>query len=66
MAGATEAAADGDEDPGPSTGIRANVAVIGGFDDLVVDVDLGGVFHALTVGAARKAYETGVVERHEG
>lgn len=44
----------------------SDVAVIGGFDDLVVDVDLGGAYHALTVGAARKAHEAGVVERREG
>lgn len=39
----------------------SDVAVIGGFDDLVVDADLGEAYHALTVGAARKAHETGVV-----
>lgn len=44
----------------------SDLLVIGGFDDLAVDVDLGGAYHALTVGAARKAHKTGVVEHCEG
>jgi hypothetical protein len=41
----------------------SDVAVIGGFDDLVVDAELAGAYHALTVGAAAKAHEAGLVER---
>jgi hypothetical protein len=41
----------------------SDVAVIGGFDDLVVEATLGGAYHALTVGAARKAHETDAVDR---
>lgn len=41
----------------------SDVAVIGGFDDLAVDATLADAYHALTVGAARKAHETGVVEQ---
>lgn len=41
----------------------SDVAVIGGFDDLVVDATLADAYHALTVGAAHKAHETGVVEQ---
>jgi len=41
----------------------SDVAVIGGFDDLVVDVDLGDAYHALTIGAARKARGDGLVDR---
>ena len=44
----------------------SDVAVIGGFDDLVVEADLGGAYHALTVGVARKAWDDGAaVERSE-
>jgi hypothetical protein len=39
----------------------SDVAVLGGFDDLVVEADLVGAYHALTVGAVRRAHETGVV-----
>lgn len=39
----------------------SDVGVIGGFDDLVVEADLGGPYHALTVGVARKAWDEGVV-----
>jgi hypothetical protein len=41
----------------------ADVAVVGGFDDLFVEVDLGEAYHALTIGAAREARRQGVVER---
>lgn len=41
----------------------SDVLVLGGLDDLVVDAELGGAYHALTVGAARRAHERGVVER---
>jgi UDP-3-O-acyl-N-acetylglucosamine deacetylase len=44
----------------------SDVAVIGGVDDAVVEANLGGAYHALTVGVARKAHERGVVERREG
>lgn len=44
----------------------SDVAVVGGFDDAVVETDLGGAYHALTVGVSRKAHEDGVVERREG
>jgi len=43
----------------------SDIAVIGGFDDLVVDAELAGAYHALTVGAARKAHETGNVKRRQ-
>jgi hypothetical protein len=43
----------------------SDIAVLGGFDDLVVDVTLAGAYHALTVGAARRAHEDGVVTFHE-
>jgi hypothetical protein len=33
----------------------SDIAVIGGFDDLAVDADLGGEYHTLTVGVARAA-----------
>ena len=41
----------------------SDIAVIGGFDDLVVEADLAGAYHALTIGAARKARSSGLVER---
>lgn len=41
----------------------SDVAVVGGFDDLAVEAELAGAYHALTVGAARKAHEAGLVER---
>lgn len=44
----------------------SDLLVIGGFDDLFVDVDLGGAYHALTVGAARKADDAGLVEYRDG
>jgi hypothetical protein len=39
----------------------ADVAVVGGFEDLVVEADLAGAYHSATVGAARRAHERGVV-----
>lgn len=44
----------------------SDIAVIGGFDDLVVKADLGGAYHALTVGIARKAREEGVAVERTG
>ena len=41
----------------------SDIAVIGGFDDLVVEADLAGAYHALTIGAARKARSSGLVKR---
>lgn len=41
----------------------SDVAVLGGFDDLVVEADLAGAYHALTIGVARKARSSGLVER---
>lgn len=41
----------------------ADLAVVGGFDDLAVEADLGDAYHALTVGAARKAHRSGLVEQ---
>jgi hypothetical protein len=42
----------------------SDVAVIGGFEDLVVEAELGEAYHLATVGAARLAHERGlVVER---
>jgi hypothetical protein len=38
----------------------SDVAVIGGFEDLLVEVDLGEAYHALTVGGARAAREAGL------
>ena len=39
----------------------SDVAVLGGFDDLVVEAELDEAYHALTIGAAREAHESGVV-----
>jgi hypothetical protein len=39
----------------------SDVAVLGGFEDLVVEADLTGAYHGATVGAARRARERGVV-----
>lgn len=41
----------------------SDVAVIGGFDDLVVEADLAGAYHALTIGVAQKARSSGLVKR---
>ena len=42
----------------------SDVAVIGGFEDLLVEADLGDAYHLATVGAARLAHERDlVVER---
>lgn len=43
----------------------SDVAVIGGLDDAVVEANLGGAYHALTIGVSRKAHDEGVVERRE-
>lgn len=43
----------------------SDVAVIGGFDDAVVEANLGDAYHALTVGVSRKAHERGVVDDRE-
>lgn len=39
----------------------SDIAVIGGFSDLVVEAELNEAYHALTVGAARRAHERDVV-----
>jgi hypothetical protein len=39
----------------------SDVAIIGGFEDLVVEADLSGGYHALTLGVVRTAHERGVV-----
>jgi hypothetical protein len=39
----------------------SDVAVLGGFDDLVVEAELGRAYHALTVGSVREAHRAGVV-----
>lgn len=39
----------------------SDVAVIGGFEDLLVEADLGGSYHELTIGVVQKAHERGVV-----
>jgi hypothetical protein len=44
----------------------SDLAVLGGFDDLVVEAKLGEAYHALTIGAAREAHEEGVVVEREG
>jgi hypothetical protein len=42
----------------------SDVAVIGGFEDLVVEAELGPAYHLATVGASRLAHERDlVVER---
>lgn len=41
----------------------SDIAVIGGFDDLVVEADLTEAYHALTIGAAKKAHSSDSVER---
>lgn len=43
----------------------SDVAVIGGFDDAVVEADLADAYHALTIGVARAAREADVVEHRE-
>jgi UDP-3-O-acyl-N-acetylglucosamine deacetylase len=43
----------------------SDVAVIGGFDDVAVEANLGGAYHALTVGVSRKAHAAGVVADRE-
>lgn len=40
----------------------SDIAVLGGFDDLVVEADLAGAYHALTIGVARKARSSGLGE----
>lgn len=54
------------EDPGEGithsiADLVADIAVLGGFEDLHVEADLGGGYHALTVGAVRRAHEADVV-----
>ena len=44
----------------------SDVAVVGGFDDAVVEANLGGAYHALTVGVSRRAHERGAVESRDG
>lgn len=39
----------------------SDVAVVGGFEDLVVEADLAAAYHSATVGAARLAHERKVV-----
>jgi hypothetical protein len=39
----------------------SDIPVLGGFEDLVVEANLAGGYHALTVGASRRAHERGVV-----
>lgn len=39
----------------------SDIPVLGGFEDLIVEADLAGDYHALTVGAARRAHALGVV-----
>jgi hypothetical protein len=41
----------------------SDIAVIGGFDDLVVEANLAEAYHALTIGAAKKAHSSGLVEQ---
>ncbi|WP_115864663.1 hypothetical protein [Halorussus litoreus] len=41
----------------------SDVAVVGGFDDLVVEAELADAYHELTIGASCKAHENGLVER---
>jgi UDP-3-O-acyl-N-acetylglucosamine deacetylase len=41
----------------------SDVAVVGGIDDAVVEANLGGAYHALTVGVSRVAHDRGVVTR---
>jgi hypothetical protein len=44
----------------------SDVAVLGGFDDLLVEAGLGEAYHGITVGAAREAHREGVVVEREG
>lgn len=46
--------------------LTSDVAVIGGFDDLVVEADLGEAYHRLTVGVARRARDEGFAVTVEG
>lgn len=39
----------------------SDVAIIGGFEDLLVEADLGGSYHKLTIGAVKKAHEREVI-----
>lgn len=43
----------------------SDVLVIGGFDDLVVEAELGEAYHELTVGVARKAWAEGAAVERE-
>lgn len=42
----------------------SDVAIIGGFEDLVVEADLGQAYHLATIDAARRAHERGLVVEH--
>lgn len=46
--------------------VVSDVVVIGGLDDVRIEADLGGAYHALTVGVARKAADEGLVVEREG
>lgn len=48
--GATHAVAD----------VLSDVVVLGGLDDVRIDAELGGDYHALTIGVARRAKQNGV------
>lgn len=39
----------------------SDIAVIGGFSDLIVEAELNDAYHALTIGTARRAHERDVV-----
>ncbi len=41
--------------------VVSDVAVLGGFEDLLIRGELGEAYHSLTIGAARKAHDVGVV-----
>lgn len=45
--------------------LLSDTAVIGGFDDLRVTVDLDDSYHTLTIGLPRAAHERGVIDRRE-
>lgn len=46
--------------------VLSDVVEIGGLDDVRIEADLGGGYHALTIGVARAAYEQDLVVERRG
>ncbi|MFP8955440.1 hypothetical protein ACLI4Y_01840 [Natrialbaceae archaeon A-CW3] len=45
--------------------VLSDVVVIGGLDDVRIEADLGGAYHALTIGVAQRAHERDLVVERE-